>query len=431
MNLNPSQMVDAFLKEGLCVEKIASGDSMSPAIPSDSIVRIEPVLPHQIKRGDIVLFKGRDGHKKIHRIARLFLRDGQRCIQTWGDNCQFPDSYVFVNCITGRVTAVKTDSGWRKIASGPRMFFQLFFFKYGMYYMKKLPGKIGIGINQKVLVRLIYSALKIQRFLYNGLTRLKEFISGLSFSLLSPEGLFYLTTMVYNAKKGNENKGLFEWESEWFENDLPDPPARLLVGGAGAGREVKVLIKKGYYIVAFDPAARYVEKAKQENTEKNCLAYLTGSYEDLLNEHSGNSTMNQAVHTYGPYDAVILGWGSFTHISETHMRVALLQKLKQLCPQGPVLISFWMRENSEATGRKKAFKLGYRIGHHFNKRGEKMTDLPSEGDDITLHAGYGHFFSMPEIKQLVEASHYHFVENPKVSYLKHFPHITIRPSTDQ
>lgn len=295
--------------------------------------------------------------------------------------------------------------------------------------MKKIAGKIRKVTSQQVIARLIYYSLIIQRIFYNGLVRLREFIAGLSLSVLSHEGVAHLNKLIYEAKKGHSNKGLFKWEKEWFENDLPTPPARLLIGGAGSGREVKSLIKKGYQIVAFDPVGWCVENAKREILEKNCIDYLTGAYEELLFKNSANSAMNHTVHTHGPYDAVILGWGSFTHICDVDKRLALLLKIKELCPQGPVLLSFWLKDDSEGAGRRKIFKIGYRIGNFFKNHGKQLSELPPEGDDINPYAGYGHFFIMPEIEKMIEACNYQLVENPKVSYLKYYPHITIRPST--
>ena len=47
---------------------------------------------------------------------------------------------------------------------------------------------------------------------------------------------------------------LFPWEESVVERFFPRPPARVLVGAAGAGREAFALARLGYEVVAFEPA---------------------------------------------------------------------------------------------------------------------------------------------------------------------------------
>lgn len=281
------------------------------------------------------------------------------------------------------------------------------------------------GIGQWILARSVYCALRTIRFLSNRLHNLGELTSGFSLSSLSREGIAHLNRAVYGGSEKSEQGTLFAWEEEWFENDLPHPPARLLVGGAGAGREVKVLLGMGYEVVAFEPADPCVKKAKQEITDEGCLDFLVGAYEDLAGQGANDPEMRRVVASHAPYDGVLLGWGSFTHLRGEEIRLALLEALAQLCPDGPVLLSFWLQGGPEGDRRRKAFALGYRIGRFFNRHsgGEDL----APGDEVTAHAGYGHFFTLEEINALVQRSPYRLVENPNVSYLKSYPHITIKP----
>src|SRR4051794_9728091 len=48
---------------------------------------------------------------------------------------------------------------------------------------------------------------------------------------------------------------LFAWETAAIGRFFPPAPARLLIGGAGGGREAFALAERGYEVVAFEPAA--------------------------------------------------------------------------------------------------------------------------------------------------------------------------------
>lgn len=268
--------------------------------------------------------------------------------------------------------------------------------------------------------------LRSKRFLSLQLNHIDRIVAGFSLAVLDGRGKSLLTTSIYNSKKDVIDKGLFDWEVEWFANDLPKSPAKILTGGSGNGREVKALLKMGYSVVAFDPAKTAVNAARQEIVDKNCLGYFVGSYEDLALDIPGGSDLHNNVQSFAPYDAVILGWGSFTHLSDRQTRISLIKKMAELCPHGPVLLSFWLRDDNTTVERGRSWRLGYRVGCMIN-RNKSTADLPPQGDDITVHAGYGHFFTMEEIDHLIEQCNYMASTNAKVSYLKSYPHLTITP----
>jgi len=67
--------------------------------------------------------------------------------------------------------------------------------------------------------------------------------------------LTYGVTGVYRPDASNYRSELFNWEQEAFARAFPAPPARVLVGGAGGGREAFALAERGYEVVAFEPSA--------------------------------------------------------------------------------------------------------------------------------------------------------------------------------
>jgi hypothetical protein len=46
----------------------------------------------------------------------------------------------------------------------------------------------------------------------------------------------------------------------------------------------------------------------------------------------------------GAYDGVFTGWGLWTHLVSRDARLSALRAFREVCPRGPVLLSFWRRE---------------------------------------------------------------------------------------
>lgn len=78
------------------------GTSMEPLIRGwrDSVT-IVPVT-EELQTGDIVLFQRKDGSYVVHRFYQI---KGE-WIQTWGDNCRFPDEPVPAESVLGIVCLV-------------------------------------------------------------------------------------------------------------------------------------------------------------------------------------------------------------------------------------------------------------------------------------------------------------------------------------
>ena len=92
----------------------------------------------------------------------------------------------------------------------------------------------------ELLVRSVYLA---QSAVDRQWDRVRAFVEGVTLGGLSPEGLTRLTSQLYalhGADDWRVDAGLNSWEGPWFEADLPEPPARILVGGAGKGREANL-----------------------------------------------------------------------------------------------------------------------------------------------------------------------------------------------
>jgi hypothetical protein len=203
-----------------------------------------------------------------------------------------------------------------------------------------------------------------------------------------------LTIGIYDGLS-RRAEALYQWETVWFGAALPPPPARLLVGAAGLGREVSALRKLGYDVDAFEPAPRSLPALA---TEVAPGIALSGTYRDLICAQRGEPSPLEPL-VARRYDAVLLGWGSLSHVLDTGERRALFEACAALCPRGPILASFLYMDGELApTGRAQA--LGTRLGAAIAKaRGAEVRS--STHTDIFLpHGGVLHAFNREELEAL-------------------------------
>jgi SAM-dependent methyltransferase len=281
-------------------------------------------------------------------------------------------------------------------------------------------------MKQELIFQIVCRALRMQGWLRKNNERMEFFLSGLALGAIDAKHRTRLTTELYNARRDYEVTSLFDWEKKWFANDLPNAPAKILIGGAGSGREVTHLIHLGYQVVAFDPAKSYVEMARKRIRNSLCLGFFQGAYEDLIGITHRNPTFDNSIDDYAPYDAVILGWGSFNHVGLATSRVALLKKCRTLCPNGPLLLSFWMRGDDSQRKRGRLWDVGYGIGSKLAIPSQPSIPL-SGGDEISSQSGFGHYFTRQELHALSESSGYRISTKPQGAYAGTFPHSTFVP----
>ncbi|MEP6690777.1 MAG: hypothetical protein ABJD07_06440 [Gemmatimonadaceae bacterium] len=163
---------------------------------------------------------------------------------------------------------------------------------------------------------------------------------------LSPEGRDALTSRIYArtttyAPGGVAYEGgLVEWEMRAVtENPFPRA-GRVLVGAAGSGREAVALQALGYDVVAFDSCAPLVARASSAAGDDRGVALVVASYADLVDAVDGRGGPLASTVAGAPFDAIVLGWVSLSHVTRERDRVALLAALKRLAPAAPVLVSF-------------------------------------------------------------------------------------------
>ena len=131
------------------------------------------------------------------------------------------------------------------------------------------------------------------------------------------------------ASDAHNRSGLFDWEEEVVRDFFP-AGGRLLVTAAGGGREVLALARQGWDVDGFE-----------------CNPALVDHAAALLGGEGIDATVrllppDRAPAAGTPYDAAIVGWGSYMHTPGRGRRIAFLRELRGvLRDDAPVLLSFF------------------------------------------------------------------------------------------
>jgi SAM-dependent methyltransferase len=225
--------------------------------------------------------------------------------------------------------------------------------------------------------------------LWSRLERARGAVGALLHEALSDEERAQIVARLFARRDGYGPSGLAPWEERWYERDLPPAPARVLIGGCGSGREHSALAARGYTVLGFEPSPRLADAARRALPG---VQVWTLSYEQLIDdEHS-------PIDQHAPYDAAILGWGSFAHVLDATARARVLEALERLAPHGPLLLSFpFLSGTVDDLGRRcdLAERLGRRI-----RRWRGLADAVTEPEEFLPHAGFVHRFSERELTAL-------------------------------
>lgn len=237
---------------------------------------------------------------------------------------------------------------------------------------------------------------------------------------LSPEDCNRLTLHLYDrdARTLAVRRRLFRWERDWLARRLPPPPARMLVGAAGAGAEVLHLSQLGYSADAFEPSQRAAALCREVVPPGSIV--LSATFEEIADAVLGQEDGPGRALLTRHYDGVLLGWGGLTHVMHAGDRRRALEASVRLCPKGPILGSLWLDDGSIPMGIGRGREIGARLARAFggsNSWGLDPTVLfgrqcgfgrvvsPAEIEDVAKALGrplrwerdgeYGHFTLMP------------------------------------
>jgi hypothetical protein len=210
-------------------------------------------------------------------------------------------------------------------------------------------------------------------------------------------------------------EGLFVWEDRVVSSPRFPRSGRVLVGAAGAGRELAALVERGYEVVAFDPCLPFVEAASRVIPPGKAVM-VQASYDDLVafvtRGESGGGGELAPVLRGKRFDAAVLGWGSLSHVMPAYARKELLQAVRALVPEGPLLASFVLAETGPFPNGKGRLQKGLR-------RLFALAGAPGSSEDHDHFAtvnGFFAFLTREEVRRLAAETGY------EVALLEDYPY---------
>jgi hypothetical protein len=94
-----------------------------------------------------------------------------------------------------------------------------------------------------------------------------------------------------------------------------------------------------------------------------------------------------------PFDASIVGWGSFSHLRDEEARIRALSWFAEVT-HGPILVSV-LALRGEGDARRRLARLRHRLPRRAGR---------SPGDLFSVHIGYYHPIDRPELERLAAAA---------------------------
>jgi hypothetical protein len=220
---------------------------------------------------------------------------------------------------------------------------------------------------------------------------------------------------TYSPGGARFKAGLFEWERRAITSGVFPATGRIVIGGAGGGREVLALAELGYCVAAFEPAEALVTSAKPAIEASDRCQLIVGTYSDLVRVARGEPSPLTGM-LRPPIDGVVLGWGSVSHVLDHAGRLDLLQAVRTLAPVAPVLMSYVGRA-SEDVGRTRALLRRFmaRLGSRYRA---------VAGDGFLPWGGFYYAMTPDELSALAHVAGYSVVQAASQPY----PHALLVPS---
>ena len=206
------------------------------------------------------------------------------------------------------------------------------------------------------------------------------------------------------------HRGLLDWERDVLQMDAFPKSGRILVGGAGAGRELFGLRDAGYETFGFEPCEPLWRTGIGEIGTAPGMTLALGSYDDFVAAVRGAPSPLRALVASGPFDAIVLGVGSLSHVTDADDRLNVLLASRRLAPNAPVLLSFLRRVPEPHAARRESLRRVLR-----RVLGKVGSAAPHEGESFTYSQGFTYAFTRAEVEALANAAGYamaHFAFTP-------------------
>ena len=212
-------------------------------------------------------------------------------------------------------------------------------------------------------------------------------LQGMRLGMLDRAGINGVTAAFYARSTARyyddtyNERGLFEWEQSVIERYFAGVK-KLLLGSAGAGREMLALSTHGFSVSAFECSPLLIEEARGRLARAGIATPLVLAAPD-------------DVPMLGTFDGAILGWGAYTHIAGSAARVAFLRRLRaQIVDGGPILLSSRARR-----GDSRRMRITAAIGTAIRRL--RRRDEPIQVGD-TLSGSFCHYVTRGEVEPELE-----------------------------
>jgi hypothetical protein len=258
---------------------------------------------------------------------------------------------------------------------------------------------------------LIRIALASERFRCT-VERLQRLLSEeVLWAWTGPQQREAINRVVYSGKEmylpGGRifEEGLLDRERIAFATPPFPPSGRILLGGAGGGRELHALCGMGYDVMAFDPCEQLCEGARQVVSGYPKSTVVCASYADLVTAAEQRSGPLAAHVLNTSFDAVLFGLRSFNYVFTDLDREALLRATRTIAPKAPLLFTFVVRPQGAENGRLDRLRAPLR-------RLFKLVKAPSArrpGDRFMLGSGFIHALTHDEVRTVADQTGYRIV----------------------
>ena len=226
----------------------------------------------------------------------------------------------------------------------------------------------------------------------------------------------YASERSYRPDQSSFRAYLFPWEEEAIRRFFPQPPAHVLVGGAGGGREALALAERGYRVTAFEPSAELAAALAERGDAAPGVAVYRARYEDLPQLDGAGSQRGVELEALSPFDGALAGWGSFSHLRTHELRVEALGSLAR-ATSGAILVSFLGLYDD---ARPAASFLG-RLRRAFpRRRGRGPADI------FSPYIGFYHRTSEREVDILADDAGVDIVYRNFDTRDTNWPHVVVR-----
>jgi len=254
------------------------------------------------------------------------------------------------------------------------------------------------GSREDKASKIVYLYLRLSFLLQWLPAKLKAGHQAIWLGMLDAKALNEVTNASYMPSSGFGSQehnlmGFYPWEDDVIRRFFSRCQT-VLVAGAGGGREVIALAKRGIKVTAFD-CSKYLTNACRNNLKESHLSALV-----LI------SLPDAVAESLDSYEGLVVGRGVYHHIPGRKKRIHFLQQCrKHLKPGAPVFLSDFFTRPQRSPGLQCIRSIAQFV--RWIRRSHESVEL---GDSLTT--AFQHLFIPHEIEsELAEAGfkleHYH------------------------